>query len=163
MTAIAIVTYILGAVAAVSAAAILFVKQVFHAALLLLISLICVAGIFVVSNAEFLAVVQLIVYAGGVVLLIVFGIMLTVRTNPGEFTNTSQNRLITAIMGIALLSVMIYALGDWRAAEDNKVISPEQIGALLMTKFAVPFEIAGFLLLISLIGAIVAAVQGKRT
>lgn len=159
MTVAAIVTYIFAAAAAVSATAILFVKQVFHAALLLLICLICIAGIFVTLNAEFLAVVQLIVYAGGVVLLIVFGIMLTRKE---DLPNTSDNKLITAIIGTALLSVMVYALGDWPASDSSTFISPERMGALLMTKFAVPFEIAGFLLLISLVGAIVAAVQGKR-
>lgn len=105
-----ILTYTLALVAAVSAAAVLFVKEVFHAALLLLICLICVAGIFVTFSAEFLAVVQLLVYAGGVVLLLVFGIMLTVRSNPLEQNNTSQNEIMAGIVGLSLLAVMIVAL-----------------------------------------------------
>lgn len=159
-----IVTYTLAIVAAISAAAILFVKEVFHAALLLLVCLLCVAGIFVTFSAEFLAVVQILVYAGGVLLLLVFGIMLTVRSSPIEQNNTSQNQVMAGLVGLSLLAIMVVAL-DGTSASSSTVLrdlSPEDIGALLMTRYAIPFEVAGMLLLVSLIGAIVAATQGKN-
>jgi NADH:ubiquinone oxidoreductase subunit 6 (subunit J) len=159
-----IATYTLAILAAISAAAILFVKEVFYAALLLLVFLICVAGIFVTFSAEFLAVVQLLVYAGGVLLLLVFGIMLTVRTNPLEKNNTSQNEVMSGIVGLSLLAVMIVALDGTLTSSFGKpkALSPEDIGGLLMTRYAIPFEVAGILLLVSLIAAIVAATQGKN-
>ncbi|HMJ71208.1 MAG TPA: NADH-quinone oxidoreductase subunit J [Cyclobacteriaceae bacterium] len=158
-----IVTYTLAFIAAISAAAVLFVKEVFHATLLLLICLICIAGIFVTFNAEFLAIVQILVYAGGVVLLVVFGIMLTVRSRPLEEPG-SQNMVLPGIVGMLLFAVLVYAL-DRPAAPtlETHDLSPEVIGALLMTRYAIAFEIAGMLLLVSLIGAIVAATQGKRS
>src|ERR1041385_7181105 len=142
MNAVTIITYLLAIVAAISAVTILFVKEVFHAALLLIICLLCVAGIFVTFNSEFLAVVQIVVYAGGVLLLIIFGIMLTIRTG---LQQPSNNKFISAIIGLALFSVMVYSLDGiptGRAMTVTEGLSPETIGTLLMTAFAIPFEVA---------------------
>jgi NADH:ubiquinone oxidoreductase subunit 6 (subunit J) len=159
-----IATYTLAIAAAISATAVLFVKEVFHAALLLLVCLLCVAGIFVTFNAEFLAVVQILVYAGGVLLLLVFGIMLTVRSNPLETENKSQNGIMAGLVGLSLLAVMFIALDrTFPSSLASNELSPEDIGVLLMTRYAIPFEVTGMLLLISLIGAIVAATQGKNS
>ncbi|MEJ0034387.1 MAG: NADH-quinone oxidoreductase subunit J [Bacteroidota bacterium] len=136
--------------AAISAVAILFVKEVFHAAMLLIICVLCVAGIFATFNAEFLAVVQLIVYAGGVLVLIIFGIMLTVR----EREETSNNRILSSVIGLLFFSVMVYSLEGIQTGNTSTDLSPEIIGTLLMTQYAIPFELSGLLLLISLIGAI---------
>lgn len=166
MSVFTVITYVLAIIAAVSAVAILFVKEVFHAALFLVVCVLCVAGIFVAFNAEFLAVVQLIVYAGGVLLLIIFGIMLTVRTPKAH----SDNKFVSGIIGLSMFSLMVYALGlsslpanagnSLTVAED---LSPETIGTLLMTRFAIPFEVAGVLLLVSLIGAILAAAPKNQS
>jgi NADH-quinone oxidoreductase subunit J len=158
-----IVTYTLAFVAAISAASVLFVKEVFHATLLLLICLICVAGIFVTFNAEFLAIVQLLVYAGGVILLVVFGIMLTVRNRPFQ-EPASQNMVMPGIVGLLLFAILVFGLDrPATPVTETTDLSPEVIGALLMTRYAIAFEVAGMLLLVSLIGAIVAATQGKRS
>jgi NADH:ubiquinone oxidoreductase subunit 6 (subunit J) len=157
MNIVTVITYVLAIVAAISAVTILFVREVFHAALLLIVCLLCVAGIFVVFNAEFLAVVQLIVYAGGVLLLIIFGIMLTVRNKAGELEETSSNKFISVVIGLSLMSILVYALGNPVTGNRVDDLSIENIGVLLMTRFAMPFEVAGALLLVSLIGAILAA------
>lgn len=163
MNAVVIITYLLATVIAISAVAIIFVKEVFHAALLLIVCLLCVAGIFVVFNAEFLAIVQLIVYAGGVLLLIIFGIMLTVRTGAGELADAANNKFISSIVGLSLFSIMVYAIGRPAAGTPITGLSPENIGVLLMTQFAIPFELAGVLLLVSLIAAIVVATNLKES
>jgi NADH-quinone oxidoreductase subunit J len=163
MTPLAIITYVLAIVAAISAVAILIVKEVFHAALLLIVCLLCIAGIFVTFNAEFLAVVQLIVYAGGVLLLIIFGIMLTVRDRSASLSNTTQNHVISGVIALALLSMFVYALGGSASSAYPQSLSPEVIGINLVTRFMMEFELAGVLLLVSLIGAIVAATNLKRT
>lgn len=159
----AIITYTLAFVAAISAAAILIVKEVFHAALLLIVCLLCVAGIFVTFNAEFLAVVQLIVYAGGVLLLIIFGIMLTVRERNDTIQDTSQNQVVSTIIGLALLAIFVYALGEPPISGSPQQLSPETIGINLVTRFVIEFEVAGMLLLISLIAAIVAATNLRKS
>ncbi|HZY80820.1 MAG TPA: NADH-quinone oxidoreductase subunit J [Cyclobacteriaceae bacterium] len=156
------ITNILAIIAAISAAAILFVKEVFHAALLLLITLLCVAGIFVTINSEFLAVVQILIYAGGVMLLIVFGIMLTVRSKPVELPN-ADNKIVSGLFGASLFAMLVYTLGERIMPTPTTSIAPEEFGTLLMTRFAIPFEVAGMLLLVSLVGAIVAATQGKES
>lgn len=163
MTVVAIITYMLAIVAAISAASVLFIKEAFHAALALIVCLLCVAGIFIVFNAEFLAVVQLIVYAGGVLILIIFGIMLTVRGKVDEIQDASHNEVISVVIALSLLGIFVYALGEPIAGTSPDALSPEQIGTLLMTRFAIPFEVAGMLLLVSLIGAIVAATNLKKT
>ncbi|MEI9917970.1 MAG: NADH-quinone oxidoreductase subunit J [Bacteroidota bacterium] len=162
MNAIAIITYLFAIVAAISAVTILFVKEVFHAAILLIICLLCVAGIFIAFNSEFLAVVQLIVYAGGVLLLIIFGIMLTVRDNQQLLSN---NKILSALIGFALFSVMVYSLTELSLPADagNPPIEPEKIGVLLMTQYAIPFELSGVLLLVSLIGAIMVSTNKTQS
>jgi NADH:ubiquinone oxidoreductase subunit 6 (subunit J) len=160
MNAIAIMTYALAIMAAISAVAILFLKEVFHAALSLVVCLLCVAGIFVTFNSEFLAVVQLIVYAGGVLLLIIFGIMLTIRDG---LQQPSNNKFISTIIGLSLFSLMMYSLEGVATGSTNPDLSPETIGTLLMTRFAIPFEAAGVLLLVSLIGAILAATAKNQS
>ena len=165
MNTVTIITYVLATVAAVAATSILFVKEVFHAAILLIVCLLCVAGIFVTFNAEFVGIVQLIVYAGGVLILIIFGIMLTARSN---FIEEKQNKFVAVFIGIGLFSIFVYALSKLSLPENvgNPVIetlSPESIGTLLMSRYSLPFEVAGMLLLISLIGAIVAATNVKKT
>jgi NADH:ubiquinone oxidoreductase subunit 6 (subunit J) len=156
------ITYILVILAAISAAAILFMKEVFHAALSLIVCLLCVAGIFVTFNAEFLAVVQIIVYAGGVLLLIIFGIMLTNRTP--DFVNPSPRHFVaSSIIGVSLLSSLVYSLGEVKNVSLPKTLSPEEIGTQLVTTYLVDFELAGMLLLVSFIGAIVAATNLKKS
>lgn len=155
------ITYLLAIIAAISAAAILMMKDVFHAALSLIICLLCVAGIFVTFNAEFLAVVQIVVYAGGVLLLIIFGIMLTIR-NRTVFSSSSLHLVTSCIVGLALFSIFVYALGNVEIAGYPQTLSPEAIGRNLITTYLVEFEVAGALLLVSLVGAIVAATNLKK-
>lgn len=163
---ISVVTYVLAIAAAISAAAVLVVKDVFHAALLLIICLLCVAGIFVTFNAEFLAVVQIVVYAGGVLLLIIFGIMLTVRTDssPHHLITSTTRHLVPSSIGLALLAILVYCLdGSETPHLSPNHFSPEDIGTQLVTRYVIEFELAGVLLLVSLIGAIVAATNLKKT
>lgn len=161
MTA-SIATYVLAAIAALSAATILVTKEVFHAALALIVCLLSIAGIFVTFNAEFLAVVQIVVYAGGVLLLIVFGIMLTRTTNmPGS--RTSQNEVISTIIGLSLLAIFVYALGESPVSSSPSLLTPEYIGLQIVTRYVVEFELAGMLLLVSLVAAIVAATNLRKS
>ena len=71
--------YFFEAFAAISAIALIFIKNVFYGALLLIICLLCLAGIYIMAFAEFIAVTQILVYAGGILVVIIFGIMLTTK------------------------------------------------------------------------------------
>ncbi len=157
MSLVNIATYGLIFIAATAAIAIVFIREVFHAALLLLVALLCMAGLFVVLSAEFLAVVQIIVYAGGVLLLMMFGVMVTNRIQQPQGVGR-RNGLATTVVCSFLLVILVNAIGRGGAPEIMATEStPPDIGAALLTSFAFPFELSGVLLLVSLIGAMVAA------
>jgi NADH:ubiquinone oxidoreductase subunit 6 (subunit J) len=157
-----IIFYFFEAVAAGCALALIFTRNVFYGALLLITCLLAVAGLYVLSFAEFVAVTQIMVYAGGVLVLIIFGIMLTARLGEKPLVVEHSNLFSASVVGIALLAVLCLYL---RAPLKNNPGTPgngnsiETIGINLLTEYLIPFEIAGVLLLISLVGAAVIASQ----
>jgi NADH:ubiquinone oxidoreductase subunit 6 (subunit J) len=114
------------------------------------------------SFAEFVAVTQIMVYAGGVLVLIIFGIMLTARLGEKPLVVEHSNLFAASIVGIALLTVLClylrvpYKSNSGTPAHSNGI---ETIGINILTEYLIPFEIAGLLLLIALIGAAVIASQ----
>ncbi len=130
-----------------------FTNNVFRAAFLLLICLVSVAGIYVSLQANLLAVVQLLVYAGGVVVLLSFGIMLSNRSRTGIIM--SENHLIIPGL-LSGLGFFIYFLlnierGEIEYAAYSSTV--KDIGEAFMTDYLLLFEVIGFLLLVVLIGA----------
>jgi NADH:ubiquinone oxidoreductase subunit 6 (subunit J) len=151
-----IIFWIFVVTAFASALGILLSRNVFKAALMLLACLLSVAALFVFSVAEFVAVTQILIYAGGVLVLIIFGIMLTSKLagKPLEVENTH------VFLGIALAIVVLVMMSNFLYTETIEGVQNEmksapiqQIGIELMTSFALPFEVAGILLLMALIGA----------
>jgi NADH-quinone oxidoreductase subunit J len=144
-----------------SAGLIIFIKNLIQAALLLIICLVCIAGIFILENADFLAIAQIMIYVGGVLVLVLFGIMLIGRNLTSPFP-TSLNRsntlgIIVTIIIFGALSVMIKtidydSLGN-STTDQIKSSTVEHIGVLIMTRNIVAFEIAGILLMVTLMGA----------
>lgn len=147
--------------AAVSALSMLLVKNVFYAALLLIACLLSVAGIFVLGNAEFLAATQIMIYAGGVLVLIIFGLMLTAKISGKPLHVGHQNVIPGSMVALAFFSVLIYSYANLILAIPSGIQqggnSVNKIGILLMTDFVLPFEVSGLLLLTSLIGAAITA------
>jgi NADH:ubiquinone oxidoreductase subunit 6 (subunit J) len=153
--------YILILLASISAVAILLVRSVLHAALSLIVCLLAIAGIYVLLDAEFLAVVQILIYAGGILLLIIFGIMITRRT--GESPLKLQTPAL--LLGLVMVILFWYAIQDVQALPVNtgQVVTGQQIGISMMTHYAAPFEAGGLLLLVSLIGAMLTSSFRSRT
>lgn len=156
--------YILAFLAVTAAAGILFTRQLFHGALMLLVCLLCIAGIYVVSRAELVAITQILVYAGGVVVIIIFGIMLTTRIS-GKPLEVANNKWFAGILVGIPLMILLISLGTRENFEATGVFEPNphftiinQLGIALMTDYLLPFEVAGILLLIALTGAAVSAV-----
>jgi NADH:ubiquinone oxidoreductase subunit 6 (subunit J) len=149
--------YLFIATAAVSGFSILLVKNVLHAVLLLLVCLLSLAGLYVLLSAEFLAVVQILMYAGGVVVLIIFGIMLSSRISNKPLEATSQNTLPGYLTGISFLILLILCFREVSVINTVSGTSIQTIGIALMTDYAAPFELAGILLLVTLLGAAVTA------
>ncbi len=161
MDKINILFYILSAIILASALLILIGKNVIHSVYLLVLALIAIAGIYVISNAEFIAVTQIIIYAGGILILLVFGIMLTNRVSGGKILTASSNQVMGILLGITFFILLLSAVlqvhfplsnvSGTNGLTDNTRI--QGIGILLMTEYILPFETAGILLLMALIGA----------
>jgi NADH-quinone oxidoreductase subunit J len=156
MTIVKVLFYFFMASAAVSAGAILFSKNVFKSALFLLVCLLSVAALYVLSFAEFLAVTQILIYAGGILVVIIFGIMLTTRLSGRPLIVDNTNIFGGIIAGAALFWLLVSHIPS--GAMDEQSVNPESvsvIGLILFRDYSLPFEVAGILLLVALIGAAV--------
>jgi NADH:ubiquinone oxidoreductase subunit 6 (subunit J) len=143
-------------------------KHILHSAFYLAATLLCVAMYFILLRAEYLAAVQILVYIGSIVVLILFALMLT-RTKVGEGTNITNNQkifaaLISIILFVSLALVFLYAKIEIVAdsASTLKVISIKEFSSILFSKYALPFEIASVLLLAALVGSVVLAMKEKK-
>jgi NADH-quinone oxidoreductase subunit J len=134
-----------------------------HSVLFLVADFLCVAALYVTLQAEFLAVIQVMVYAGGIVVLYLFVVMLVNLKRPPE-AHSDPRRLgrLGVVMAAAVLAelVAIFAVGWAKPAGVEGVLDPknvEQIGRALYTDYLIPFELASILLLVAMIGAIILA------
>jgi NADH-quinone oxidoreductase subunit J len=136
-------------------------RNVVHAALFLMMSLVSVAGIYLILFTEFLALVQVLIYGGAIIIVLVFAIMLT-RTS--EYPHISDNRQwpLAAIAALALGAVLAAAF--WTSPPTGTAAQSPAFSELansLFTRWAIPFEIASLVLLVALIGAIIIARTGN--
>ncbi|MDY7101937.1 MAG: NADH-quinone oxidoreductase subunit J [Actinomycetota bacterium] len=154
---------ILAAVMIFSAFRVVTTKNIVHAALWLVLVLAGVAAQFILLLAEFTAVTQVLVYIGAVVVLFLFGIMLTRAKIGTEARTDHENRLIAVGTAIVLFVVMGYALWDEfdttdiRDAGGFEVQRTAEVSDSIFSTYIVPFEAVSVLLLAALIGAIVVA------
>ena len=140
--------------------AVVVTRNVVQAALALLVSLVAVAGIYLILYAEFLALVQVLIYGGAIVIVLIFAIMLT---RNAEYPRTSDNKQwpLAALAALGLLGVLVpsFLINAVRGTEPSNA-SFVGIGKSLFTTWAVPFEVASLVLLVALIGAIIIARSG---
>jgi NADH:ubiquinone oxidoreductase subunit 6 (subunit J) len=159
MNLVTIAFYFFVLTAALSAIAILLSKNVFKAALCLLICLLSIAAIYILAFAEFVAITQILIYAGGILVVIIFGIMLTSKMSGKPLKVTSTNIFSGLLASIVLLALLINFISGYPTPAVQGSIqtsgSIETIGINFMTVFALPFEIAGILLMVALLGAAV--------
>jgi len=146
---------------------VIFSKHIIHSALYLALALLCVATYFILLKAEYLAVVQIMVYIGAVVVMILFALMLT-RTHVGEVTNISNKQVwIAGAISILLcwaLVIIIYMARSgftWISSDKIPVLSIKDLGSILFSKYVLPFEIISLLILGALIGSVVLAMKEK--
>ena len=132
-------------------------RNVVHAALSLLVSLIAVAGVYLILFAEFLALVQVLIYGGAIIIVLMFAVMLTRNADYPRITDNKQWPL-AALAAIAFLGVIAPSfIYDRVENTQSQNASFTGIGESLFTTWAVPFEIASLVLLIAVIGAIIIA------
>ena len=141
-----------------SAVALLWVRQVLYSAFALLFTFLGLAGLYVLAGADFVAVTQIMVYVGGVLVLLIFGIMLTNRQTAGPPVSGRVNRAagILAAGGLFAVFLILFLKANFPALPPATASQPSSIpaiGAGLMTDFLLPFEISGILLMVALMGA----------
>lgn len=152
--------YIIAAVMVIGAICVVILRNIFHCALALSLVAIGAAGLYFMLDAEFLAVVQILVYVGAVITIIVFMIMLTQRVSGKGVKQSNQQKFISFIVSSGLLGLLLWKLPTvaWKTTpESDKLANVQTIGNALLTTYLFPFEIISIILLASLIGAIVLA------
>lgn len=160
----ALLFYFIAAITVVSAVGVCYSKNIVRMAVWLFLSLGSVAVLYFMLAANFLGAIQLIIYAGGILILLVFGVMLTSKSPWARF-DAKPIELISATVvcaGLLVCLCIVLAQSGWSSAE--RMVpgsSVSDIGIQLMTKYLVPFEIAGVLLMIVMVGAAHLARQEK--
>ena len=154
---------ILGVIAVVAALGVIVQKRIVYSALCLLLNLCALAGLYVLLNAQFIAVVQLIVYAGAIVVLFLFGIML-LEVDWEDFKAGKRGwlRYPAIVLAILLLGEVIYMLGAGilgvPGPDTQELVAQHgnawMLGRALYTDFLIPFELASVLLLGAIVGAV---------
>jgi NADH-quinone oxidoreductase subunit J len=150
-------------IAAIAASAILFTKNVFYGALLLIVCLLSLAAIYILAFAEFVAVTQILIYAGGILVLIIFGVMLTSKISNKPLVVQNQYSVRGPIVGLSFFTMMCLLFSQSHYFKNTPIKAEEgytainQIGILLMSDYMLPFETVGMLLLIALLCAAVVA------
>ncbi len=143
-----------------SALAVVTVRNIVHAAFALMVTLFGVAGLYVFLQADFLAATQVIVYVGGILVLILFGVMMTSGRLEMRIHIERGQLLLGGGISLALLMLLLTVIANtpkWEnLTDDGTAFEPttKRIGELILNeKFLLPFEVASVLLLVALIGA----------
>ncbi|MDZ7717639.1 MAG: NADH-quinone oxidoreductase subunit J [Balneolaceae bacterium] len=159
----AILFYLFSLVTIGAASFMVFSKNIVHSAFALMFTLIGVAALYVLLYADFLAATQLLVYVGGILILILFGVMLTSQESAKlNFKTVTVNIVPASILSVAALLLLIFAFTTTEWAPENIAAPGETVsvlGTMLMSDYLLPFIIAGVLLLIAIIGAILMATR----
>lgn len=151
--------YFLAALTIVFSGIVIFSKNIMYSAFALLFTLFGMAGLYVLLNADFLAITQIMLYIGGILVLIIFGVVLTSRITGIDVKSGSLSKIQILVAGIVIIIVaasliMIFCTTHWYTAEFEEVNSTvNQIGIELLTNYLLAFEAASILLLIAIIGA----------
>lgn len=147
---------------------VVFLRNVFHAAVAMVVSFLGVAGIYFTLQASFLAVMQVLIYVGAVAVVIAFAIMLTRRGRMVDSNRFVRNlpQLVIGTLVAGALGVVLVGLGCQKPWQLSAQAPPSDItrylGEAMLSKLAIPFEIAAVLLLVALVGAVMIALEEVR-
>ena len=152
---------VVAVVGSISAVAVVTARNVVHAALYLVVTLASVGITFILLGAEFIGWVQILIYVGAIVILFLFGLMLT-KAPIGRDALDNQQRWLGALVGLGVFAGLVFLIAEAFPMGDAVATEPvrgstELIGSTLFRDYVLPFEAMAFLLLAALIGAIVLA------
>ncbi|MEJ2208180.1 MAG: NADH-quinone oxidoreductase subunit J [Anaerolineae bacterium] len=156
-----VIFIVLAAVAVLAAVGVVAQRSAVRSALFLLLHFVCLAGLYILLNAQFVAMVQIIVYAGAIVVLFLFVVMLLGMERAQESPDLRPYYgLAGGVLALLLVVGLVWALLLDSAGEISATAaggSVRDLGAALLTGYAVPFELASVLLLVALVGAVALA------
>ena len=156
--------YLFAAMAGLSAVGLVVSRNIVRSAVCLLFTLTGVAGLYFLLGAEFLAAVQLVVYAGGTLILIVFGVMLTSKSPFSRFDPKLGEVMVAVSFGVVLFCALVMAILNLPVKKEIPVTGEyamEKLGQALLGDYLIPFEVVSVLLLVVMIGAAYLA-KGRR-
>jgi NADH-quinone oxidoreductase subunit J len=154
-----VIFYVVAVFAILGALGVVFSNDIVHAALFLVLALLMTAGVFILLSAEFLGLVQILIYGGAVTILVIFALMLT-RARQLKMRLNGNQLPFAAVAGILLAAALIFMIvqTSWPGTTDHVTVVPfERFGTELFSTYSVPFELASLVLLVALIGAVVLA------
>lgn len=149
--------YLFAALALASAAVVAFSRNIVRSAFSLLGTFVGVAGLYAVLAADFLAVVQMLVYVGGILVVILFAVMLTGRIADVRVTNRSAGVLAGAALFATVLAALVFVAihTPWHvAAATEPSHMTAALGDALLGEYVLPFEVASLVLVAALVGAV---------
>jgi len=170
MNASTVIFYVLATFVLAFGAMTVFTRKIFRAAIYLLFSLISVAGLYLLWGMDFIAALQIIIYVGGIVVLIIFSIFLTQRSGEKLPPPIKKRFIVSGILTISGLGLTSWIVYNYLFSASNvPAIEPtvHNIGKQMLSYsqygYVFPFEVINILLLAALVGSIVIAMKKKET
>ena len=163
-----VVFYVFALITLLSGCVVVFSKNIIYSAFSLLFTFFGVAALYVLLHADFLAVTQILIYVGGILVLLLFGVMLTNNVISVEM-KTGTIQAIPALIIVAVVAGTLAGLGysTWKGvgvpAAGGAQTTTGTLGQMLMTSYVIPFEIASVVLLVALIGAAMTARRHRNS
>ena len=158
--------FILGGLTVAGAAAALTLRNLVHCVLALVLAFVGLAGLYLQLGAQFIGLVQILVYVGAVAILVVFAILLTRGAEPTSQSMVPFSWISGGAVAAAVFGVLAWAIRSStvprQALPSQPDVTVKQIGDALMSQFALPLEVIGLLLTVALVGAVTIAMQEKR-
>ena len=154
-----IVFYALAALVLAGAAGVAFSRNILHAAFLLLVTLVGTAGLYLFIGADFVGVAQLLIYVGGILVLLLFSVLLTQRIGGVRVTNLAMGRgiAVPVALVVGLLLVTVAGLTPWPRTEPVAAPTTARLGDAFLREYLLPFELVSLVLLMALVGAMAIA------
>ncbi|MFN3345777.1 MAG: NADH-quinone oxidoreductase subunit J [Chloroherpetonaceae bacterium] len=148
--------YLFAILIVVSAAMVVFVRSIIYSAFSLLFTLFGISAMYVYLSADFVAVAQIVVYVGGILILLLFGVMLTNKITQERILTDVFNLVPSLLIMLVILGSLLYTFlfrAKWHTGEQRTTTVVEPIGYEVITNYVLPFEIVSILLFVALIGA----------
>jgi len=158
--------YFFAAITVISAVFVVFSKNIIYSAFSLLFTFFGAAALYVYLSADFVAVTQIVVYVGGILVLLLFGVMFTNKVSQVQLKTDVFNFIPGFLIFLATLGAILYTFlykAEWKVSDTQISQSVvEDIGYQVMSTYVLPFEIVAFLLFAALIGAAYLATHDKK-